>query len=83
MPMRWFNVAALLFWLTTMGWLFTEKILPSLDVGEPPGYGMRDTPVRWELFSTAIRWAGPPAKPGWTKTESCNTTITSIWTACR
>jgi len=62
--MRWFNVAALLFWLTTMGWLFTEKILPSLDVGEPPGYGMRDTPVRWELFINGdpLGWATSEAR---------------------
>ncbi len=36
---RWFSVAVIVLWLSTMSWLVTSKVLPPLLVGEPPGYG--------------------------------------------
>jgi hypothetical protein len=33
-----FNFIVILFWLATMGWLVTAKILPALRVGDPPNY---------------------------------------------
>ncbi len=33
---RWYNVAVVLLWMGSMGWLVVEKVLPSLLVGEPP-----------------------------------------------
>jgi hypothetical protein len=35
---RWFSVAVVVFWITTMGWLVQHKILPPLVVGDPPTY---------------------------------------------
>lgn len=54
---RWSNVAVVVFWLITMGWLVEEKILPSLSVGEPPTYRTilseepaQHEPVSWNVF---------------------------------
>lgn len=54
---RWSNVAVVVFWLITMGWLVQDKILPSLSVGEPPTYRTilaegadRDEPAAWNVF---------------------------------
>ncbi len=33
-----FNVIVVLFWLATMSWLVSDKVLPLLRVGEPPSY---------------------------------------------
>lgn len=51
---RWFNLAVVVFWLTTMTWLVKDKILPSLVVGEPPNYrtvtaGLAAKQVRWSI----------------------------------
>jgi len=35
---RWFSAVIVLFWAATMGWLFQQKILPPLVVGDPPTY---------------------------------------------
>lgn len=35
---RWFNVVVVLFWLATMSWLVTTKVLPPVIIGEPPTY---------------------------------------------
>jgi hypothetical protein len=64
---RWFNLAVVLFWLTTMTWLVKDKILPSLVVGEPPTYrtviaGPLAKQVRW-----AIRLNDQPV--GWTQSK--------------
>jgi hypothetical protein len=68
---RWFNIAVLVLWLSTMGWLVTQKVLPPLLIGEPPKYqtvleatsGGPDEPIAWSL---AIN-----NKPlGWAKSET-------------
>ena len=33
---RWSNVAVVILWLSAMGWLMAEKVLPPLLIGEPP-----------------------------------------------
>lgn len=38
MQNRWTTGLVFLFWLTTMGWLVKEKLLPPLLVGEPPSF---------------------------------------------
>ena len=54
---RWSNVAVVIFWLITMGWLVEDKLLPSLFVGEPPTYRTiladqpsRDGPAIWNVY---------------------------------
>lgn len=50
MTSRWFNVAIVVIWITSMTWLVTQKIWPSLDIGTPPGYGIDDPHTRWQLL---------------------------------
>jgi hypothetical protein len=35
---RFFNITVCLMWLSTMTWLITQKVAPSLWVGKPPNY---------------------------------------------
>ena len=35
---RWFSTAVVLLWLSTMGWLVKEKVLPPLLLGDPPSH---------------------------------------------
>jgi hypothetical protein len=65
MGSRWFNVVVVFFWLSTMSWLVTKKVLPSLLVGDPPSYetiiaAQRSVPeIAWQLFwdGHEIGWA--------------------------
>ena len=62
---RWYNVSVVVLWLSTMGWLVREKVLPPLLVGEPPGYDRiiearkREPLVGWEmaLDGRSLGWA--------------------------
>ncbi len=62
---RWVNMAVLLLWLSTMGWLVTSKVLPPLLVGEPPSFktiveaGQSELPVGWQLAmqDRPVGWA--------------------------
>lgn len=54
---RWYSVAVVAFWLTTMSWLVVRKVLPPLLVGEPPSYqtivkqpAIEQQPVNWEIL---------------------------------
>ncbi|MBS0211502.1 MAG: hypothetical protein JSS27_21375 [Planctomycetes bacterium] len=38
MTSKTFNIAVVVFWLTSMAWLVDQKILPTLIVGDPPSY---------------------------------------------
>ena len=74
MSSRWSSIAVCLLWLIAMGWLFWEKVLPPLLLGDPPSYRtIADSrnyrePVGWKLFingrpvgsalSTALKLAG-------------------------
>lgn len=64
MASRWSTVAILLFWLSSMGWLLEQKILPSWVVGEPPTMrtilqDSTDAPVGWKITfnGQSLGWA--------------------------
>ncbi|MGQ9576258.1 MAG: hypothetical protein ACUVUC_13160 [Thermoguttaceae bacterium] len=65
MSSRWYNLAVVLLWLTTMGWLIRQKVLPSLLIGEPPNYQRilaaqkQSPPVGWRLLwnDRKLGWA--------------------------
>jgi hypothetical protein len=56
MGSRWFNFLVVLLWMTTMGWLVVEKILPPWLIGDPPSYEKilharkGEPPVGWRLY---------------------------------
>ncbi len=62
---RWFSTAVVLLWLSTMGWLVKEKVLPPLLLGDPPSNQTilearrGDPPVRWQLLwnDRDVGWA--------------------------
>jgi hypothetical protein len=66
---RVFNAVVVVFWLSTMTWLIVAKVLPPLQVGEPPNYRSvyavdrngRLEPVCWEML-----WSD--RRLGWAKT---------------
>ncbi len=68
---RWFNFAVVALWLTSMGWLVTTKVLPSLLVGEPPSYptilaAQRvEPPVGWAILwnDRRLGWAISSTRP--------------------
>ncbi|MEX2138921.1 MAG: hypothetical protein WD894_06640 [Pirellulales bacterium] len=66
---RLFNAVVVVFWLSTMTWLVVVKVLPPLQIGEPPNYrsiyatAPHDYPesVCWDML-----WNDRPM--GWAKT---------------
>ncbi len=62
---RWSNAAVIILWLSAMGWLLIEKVLPPLLVGQPPSYRTileaqrREPPVGWRMSFNGQRlgWA--------------------------
>ncbi|MGD0654175.1 MAG: hypothetical protein ABSA16_07530 [Thermoguttaceae bacterium] len=61
---RFFNIAVCLMWLSTMTWLITQKVMPSLWVGQPPNYqtiieSQKREPVGWKLWinNKQLGWA--------------------------
>jgi hypothetical protein len=64
---RWFNAVIVIFWLSTMTWLVIAKVLPPLQIGEPPSYRSiyavardeRPEPVCWDLLwnDRSMGWA--------------------------
>ena len=62
---RWSNAAVIILWLSAMGWLMVEKVLPPLLLGQPPSYRtIRDAqrgepPVGWTMSFDGRRlgWA--------------------------
>ena len=62
---RWFNSAVVVLWLATTGWLVTQKVLPSLLIGEPPSASsivdsqLDKPPVGWRISCNGRRlgWA--------------------------
>ena len=65
----WVSVVIAAFWCLATGWLFVEKIAPSLSTGSPPGHGQSlvggnaPEPVAWSVL-----WNETPL--GWALTES-------------
>ncbi len=80
MHSRWYSVAVVLLWLTTMGWLVTQKVLPSLVVGEPPDYPTILTaqreypPIGWKMYWCKGKPSGSAlGKPiGWAFMSTAN-----------
>ena len=66
---RWFNLAIVFLWITTMSWLVKEKVLPPLLTGPPPDQqslieaAESDQEVAW-----LIRWNQCPI--GWAKSKT-------------
>lgn len=66
---RWFNLAIVFLWITTMSWLIKEKVLPPLLTGPPPDRqtlieaAESDQDVRW-----LIRWNQCPI--GWAHSQT-------------
>jgi len=59
MHSRWFNVAVVALWLTTMSWLIASKVLPSILVGDPPSYRtILDAQRQAPPSAWAIDWNG-------------------------
>lgn len=63
---RWYNIAVVLLWFSTMTWLVMEKVLPSLLIGTPPDYKsilqaqQDEPPVGWEILwngNHRVGWA--------------------------
>lgn len=62
---RWFNVTVVILWLATMSWLVKAKVLPLLEVGEPPRLPelvesqVGVPPVGWEILidNKPLGWA--------------------------
>ncbi len=65
MTNRAFNMIVVLFWLATMTWLVSVKVLPPMRVGEPPDYAsiidesIERPPVCWSIHlqDRPIGWA--------------------------
>ena len=64
---RVFNAVVVVFWLSTMSWLIVAKVLPPLQVGEPPNYRSvyavepdgKAEPVCWDMLwnDRRLGWA--------------------------
>jgi len=62
---RFFNISVCLLWLSTMTWLITQKVMPSLWVGQPPNYQtilnaqLHEPPVGWTMWlnNKQLGWA--------------------------
>ncbi len=69
MHSRWYNMAVIVLWLISMGWLAQEKVLPALLIGTPPDYRAilaakeGDAVVGWHVF-----WDG--RRTGWALNRS-------------
>lgn len=56
MSNRLYTGAIIVFWLATMSWLVSERILPSFFYGEPPksGVAYQTEPVAWQLLIDGV-----------------------------
>lgn len=85
------NLAVVLLWLATMGWLVSQKILPGLLRGEPPNYrniveaSRHDPAIGWDLvirdrLAGQDRPSGEERRVGWalSTTEQPATDVTAI-----
>jgi hypothetical protein len=68
---RWFNLAVVTLWLSSMGWLVQTKVLPALWVGQPPSYPTilaaqrSEPPIGWTILWNERRlgWAVSTTRP--------------------
>ncbi|MDZ7616690.1 MAG: hypothetical protein U1E05_06780 [Patescibacteria group bacterium] len=62
---RWVNLAIIMLWLATMGWLLKYKVLPTFEMGDPPNQqsvadaGAAELPIGWTLAvnGRSLGWA--------------------------
>ncbi len=79
MHSRWFNITIVLLWLSSMCWLVTAKILPTLLVGEPPAYSRSlraqedEPPVGWTMW-----WDDCRLGRALTTTEASHDNLTDV-----
>jgi hypothetical protein len=64
MNSTWYNVAVVVLWLATMGWLVSQKVAPVLLVGDPPSYRtIIEAQQEDPLVGWSMEWDGRPM--GW------------------
>lgn len=82
MHSRWFNPLVVLFWLSSMTWLITQKVLPPLIVGEPPSYRsiLRQTKAGHgpEISDWRLLWNGRDVGTAQTRIEFRENELTEI-----
>lgn len=72
MHSRWYDLAVVVLWLTTMGWLVIEKVLPALLVGNPPdSRAILAAKEEEDLIGWQISWDG--RRTGWALNTSKST----------
>ena len=65
MHYRWYSVAVVGLWLTTMGWLVVKKVVPAFRIGSPPSYDeivkdqIKAAPVGWRMSGGTAFGLGP------------------------
>jgi hypothetical protein len=69
MGSRAFQIAIVLFWMTSMTWLVIAKLLPPLLVGEPPTYRSTMPPAE-EVIAWQIYWNDDLKPLGWAATKA-------------
>lgn len=64
---RWTQLAIVCFWLASMSWLVTTKILPPMAAGDPPSYRalVRESPDLEQPVAWDIHWDDRPI--GWAR----------------
>ena len=67
MSNRAFHAVVILLWLSTMGWLVVEKVLPPLLVGDPPTYRSAIPKVD-EIVCWRLEWNDQPM--GWSASRT-------------
>lgn len=64
MTRTWFNTAVVFLWLATMTWLVSQKVVPTLLVGEPPSYrSVVEAQQQDPLVGWTMAWNGQQV--GW------------------
>lgn len=79
MHSRWYNVAVVVLWVSTMTWLLRCKVLPTLLVGNPPSYpailaAQKEEPVAGWKISVNGRPVGAAAS----KTQALSEGMTEV-----
>lgn len=79
MHSRWYNLTVLALWVATMTWLVTQKIMPSVLVGNPPertailAAQVEDRTVGWQVF-----WENQQVGWAWNRTDRLGGGATQI-----
>lgn len=68
MASRWLNAAIIVTWLVSMGWLIHTKVLPPLQIGDPPNYRSVIERQGGGTETWLVQWNGRPHGLAATKT---------------